>query len=355
MHRRRASCCLGLAAVVAVLVASTVTAQQSAWPAARARHHMAYDSRSGEVLLLGGAQRPAAGARADTALWGWNGTAWRVLSRTPPKRDNAAAAYDAGRNRFVVHGGSAGDSGELDETWEWDGESWQTVSNSGPGARAHHAMAYDATRKRVVLFGNSDDAPANDTWAWDGRAWTMLANDGPPRRGVCALAFDDKRGVLVLFGGYGSRNTILNDTWEWDGQRWKQVVTPVAPSPRWDVRAVYDPARGRVVLFGGRDATGNLGDTWEYDGGTWTRLDIAGPSPRNGHAVAYDPRTKAILLFGGRRTEAGVPQRPVEIRWHVDANRAPLEMRQAAFTLRVTTRLDRRLPRGWPERGWRQA
>src|SRR5262245_30084955 len=300
---RRCISGLGLAAVVAALVASTVTAEQAPWPAARARHHLAYDSRTGEVLLVGGAQVPTAGARPDAALWGWNGTAWRLVSTTLPRRDNSAAAYDAGRGRFVDHGGSAGDSAELDETWEWDGTNWQTVGAGGPGARAHHAMAYDSARKRVVIFGNSDDAPANDTWAWDGRAWTRLANDGPPRRGVCGLAFDDTRGVLVLFGGVGSRNAILNDTWEWDGQRWKQVVTPLAPPPRWDTRAVYDPGRHTVVLFGGRNTAANLGDTWEYDGRTWTRLDIAGPSPRNGHAMTYDPRTKAILLFGGRRTE----------------------------------------------------
>jgi hypothetical protein len=36
----------------------------------------------------------------------------------------AAAAYDAGRNRFVVYGGARGGQQLVDETWEFDGMRW---------------------------------------------------------------------------------------------------------------------------------------------------------------------------------------------------------------------------------------
>ncbi len=41
-----------------------------------------------------------------------------------------------------------------------------------PIARANHVMAYDSGRGRVVLFGGSirspGGPPANDTWEWNG-------------------------------------------------------------------------------------------------------------------------------------------------------------------------------------------
>jgi len=288
---------------VLVLSNSPLMAQADTWPAARARHHLAYDSGTGQVLLVGGTIPLSGSAHRDRALWGWDGASWRILSTEAPARANDAAAFDAVRGRLVLYGGSGRSSdGELDETWEWDGTTWQRAgaSDSGPGPRAHHAMIYDPAHRLVLLFGNSDDAITNDTWGWDGSAWRQLARDGPPRRGVYGLAFDTRRGVAVLFGGYGSSSTPLNDTWEWNGQQWRRVETVEAPSPRWDTQMAYDSVRQTVVLFGGRSRAGNMGDTWEYDGEGWTRLDISGPAPRNGHAMIYDPRAGAILLFGGR-------------------------------------------------------
>jgi len=50
-----------------------------------------------------------------------------------------------------------------------------------PSARDAHAMAYDAARKRVVLFaGASAKGILNDTWEWDGHTWTRCY---PPRSG----------------------------------------------------------------------------------------------------------------------------------------------------------------------------
>jgi hypothetical protein len=42
-----------------------------------------------------------------------------------------------------------------------------------PCAREGHAMAYDAARMRVVLCGGADGSKMlNDTWEWDGQTWT---------------------------------------------------------------------------------------------------------------------------------------------------------------------------------------
>jgi hypothetical protein len=46
------------------------------------------------------------------------------------------------------------------------------MESSGPRPRAGHSMAYDTTRNRTVLFGGTvGDALVNDTWEWDGQSW----------------------------------------------------------------------------------------------------------------------------------------------------------------------------------------
>jgi hypothetical protein len=49
-------------------------------------------------------------------------------------------------------------------------------------ARAGHAMAYDAARGQVVLFGGWDRSYSNDTWVWDGTNWVQkFPANAPPR------------------------------------------------------------------------------------------------------------------------------------------------------------------------------
>ena len=49
-------------------------------------------------------------------------------------------------------------------------------------------MAYDSKRGRTVLFGGSaGNVNLNDTWEWDGQDWTQVADTGPPARGGHAM------------------------------------------------------------------------------------------------------------------------------------------------------------------------
>src|SRR5881296_1151797 len=99
---------------------------------------------------------------------------------------------------------------------------WTERQDIGPTARDESAMAYDAARKQVVLFGGSASGILSDTWVWDGQLWTQSENMGPPARISHALAFDSIRERVVLFGGTdGAR--FLPDTWEWDGTEWTQI------------------------------------------------------------------------------------------------------------------------------------
>ena len=115
---------------------------------------------------------------------------------------------------------------------------WTQKQDIGPKPRVGHAMAYDSSRERLVLFGGDSLRAAlfNDTWEWDGENWTQMADIGPSPRSGHAMAFDSKRGRIVLFGGLSAfapaepADHILGDTWE--HIEWGAAATPpVAPPP----------------------------------------------------------------------------------------------------------------------------
>ena len=275
----------------------TLPAQAVAWPEPRSAHGMVWHAQRQETLLMGG-------AAGDSALWAWNGVRWRrAVVGGPADRGHFGFAYDAARNRLVVHGGTPLGTGTRaarlsGETWEWDKRTWRRVAEAGgPGKRDHHAMVYDPVRREVVLFGGSDSAGRNlaDTWGWNGRSWRKLADDGPAARATHRMVFDVGRGIVMLYGGWGDSG-VLNDTWEWNGERWQRAAD--GPPARFATRLAYDVARRRTVLFAGRGAA-DFSDTWEYDGRDWKRIEVAGPSERNVHALVYDPRARAVLSFGG--------------------------------------------------------
>lgn len=182
---------------------------------------------------------------------------------------------------------------------------WTQRQDIGPSARFGHALAFDQTRKRTVLFGGVDASGAElaDTWAWDGEAWTQVGDMGPAARAGHQLVFQSGRGCVLLFGG-ASEGAFFGDTWEWDGEAWTQV-DDTGPTARGRHGLAYDSIAKRVVLFGGEDASGSrLSDTWEWHGEAWTQVDDTGPAGRSGHAMCYDGVLGGALLFGGDTGEA---------------------------------------------------
>jgi hypothetical protein len=205
-------------------------------------------------------------------------------------------AYDTARGRTVLFGGNSVQT-LFGDTWQWDGEDWTQVGDSGPSARVGHAIAFDSERSVLVLFGgrSSGDALSSDTWQWDGEGWTQVADTGPSARAGHQLAFDGQRSRVVLFGGTAA-DAVHGETWEWDGQAWTQHED-IGPSARSDHAMAFDASRSRVVLFGGNVGGTAAGDTWEWDGASWTQLADFGPSACAAAAMTF--AGNAMLLFGG--------------------------------------------------------
>lgn len=242
------------------------------------------------------------------AVHSWSvatGPSWRLKLLTA--RDNHAMAYDAARQRVVLFGQVEG----VADTWEWDGASWTLKSpptSPPPRGGIAHALVYDAARQRVVLFGGIDESGSlADTWEWDGSSWALKTPAvSPPPRFAHALAYDGSRQRVVLFGGYDD-GALFSDTWEWDGTSWIQKSPAAGPAARDNHALTYDAARQRVVLFGGYDGTNRFADTWEWNGTTWAQKSpTAAPPARDFHQMAYDSARQRVLLFGGFNYSAGV-------------------------------------------------
>ncbi|MEZ4364802.1 MAG: hypothetical protein R2939_00780 [Kofleriaceae bacterium] len=228
----------------------------------------------------------------------------------PPRRTNAAIAYDAARQVSVLFGGAGGNASMFDDTWEWNGVQWRWVTPVGavPAARGGHGLAYDAARAVVVLFGGnapSEGGNSNATWTWDGTAWhdvTPAAGSPSPRTDF-AMTYDGARRRVLIFGGT-TAGGVVAETWAWDGLTWREVTPAgVSPPARVGSTMAYDPDRDRTVLFGGRDGIDFFDDTWEWDGTAWQlAVVLGGPHARAEHAMAYDAARGGITIVGGRHS-----------------------------------------------------
>jgi hypothetical protein len=190
---------------------------QDIGPSARSAHSTAFDSNQQRLVLFGG--RAGTGLCGDT--WQWDGTAWTQFDDTGPSaRASHATVYAADRNRTVLLGGDGGSGTALSDTWEWDGTHWTQQQDIG-SAREGLAMAF--TGGSTIMFGGSSGAQDNagaalfgDTWGWDGQHWVERQDMGPQARWMHAVAYDATRSRLVLFGGATTlaRDSQLGDTWE---------------------------------------------------------------------------------------------------------------------------------------------
>jgi hypothetical protein len=183
------------------------------------------------------------------------------------------------------------------------GPTWASLVDH-PTSRSGHAMAFDTGRGRTVVFGGSNAGSAlGETWEWDGRVWIRRNPlHSPSPRTLAAMAYDPVRGITVLFGGFNGI-TGFQETWEWDGDDWRQLSPLISPPG----------AAGHVMTYHGGTNPGILlvssSGTWQYDGTTWTFRGTA-PSPYGG--MAYATSRQRTYLLGN----AGISSAPPTYAWN---------------------------------------
>jgi hypothetical protein len=79
-----------------------------------------------------------------------------------------------------------------------------------------------STDDGLLLFDGGTLQGASSTWTWDGQAWTRQEVPGPSRRNGHALVYDETRDRVVLFSGWNDLGW-LDDMWEWTGSAWSEV------------------------------------------------------------------------------------------------------------------------------------
>ncbi len=257
--------------------------------------------------------REDAGVLSTSGAWVWRERFYRAA----PAFKRAAVTFDSARARVVSFGGtfarSDGGGEPTDALLEWNGEQWQSIEtidperDGNPPRLAGAAMAYDARNQRSVLFGGETSVAGQfsaDTWAFTGRSFRQFMGAvSPEARSDHAMAYDAKRGVIVLFGGRSAQGNALGDTWEWNGERWSKPDLVAAPSARSLHAMVWDDARRVVVMHGGKGTDGTARqDAWQFDGQSWSRLAaLDGPEALYAHALVYDTRNDRYEVFGGTR------------------------------------------------------
>ena len=291
---------------------------QPTTPPARGLCAMSYDERHREMVLFGGGQMGI--YHGDTWIYDLDTNNWTNMSpsTSPSAREGSAMVYDSAYGEMVLFGGE-NRVGTLNDTWTYNlsTNTW-TILNplTSPPTAWNHAMAYDSTHGKVILFGGTDDGNhiLHGTWVYDRSAnvWTnMNPSPAPPSRNYHDMVYDDDHGEIILFGGLDTDSTCLKDTWTYNltTNKWSNMDPPTTPSARHDYGMAYVKAHGTVVLFGGSDRNDYLNDTWTYDLSTndWTNMKApAAPHIRAGQDMAYDSAHDEVVLFGGIEYEPPV-------------------------------------------------
>ncbi len=237
------------------------------------------------------------------SLWGWDGTNWidETIDAPDPAPNKAAlaAAYHAQADHLLVAGGEGG--GAALHTWTLSSGVWTRQAQDVPARRINARAAYDASEGNVIVFGGGTlaDLAPSDTWAWDGSNWsTPISAQEPPQRFLHALAYDAPRESIVMFGGEDESGK-LGDTWLYRGTEWTEALPTMSPAPRSAHTLTYYPDFEVTVLYGGDLGPFGASDVWTWDGTDWKRVHIPGPGPgpREMHVAAYDAVSQAIVMF----------------------------------------------------------
>jgi N-acetylneuraminic acid mutarotase len=314
------------------------TASSSNTPGARDRSTN-WTDRNGNLWLFGGGGRASVGpGGALNDLWKFDGNAWTWVSganivdqsgvygirgtadpsNVPGGRVEAISWIDSSGNLWLFGGffalDSAGNSGNLNDLWKFDGTNWTWVSGATtinqpgvygtlgvaspsniPGARGGSASWIDKNGNLWLFGGSGLDSTGtggslNDLWKFDGTNWTWVSGSNAINhsgvygtKGTAAssnipgaregqISWTDAGGDFWLFGGAGFDSTgaqdALNDLWMFDGTNWTWVggantVRQTGVYGTLGTASSSNVPGARSSAFAGIDSSGNL---WLFGG-----------------------------------------------------------------------------------------
>lgn len=233
---------------------------------------------------------------AESARWA------QITGAGPLARWGHVAAFDPGRNRVLVWGGTD-TRVTFDDLWAFslDSNTWRELSApGGPPGRTTAAAVVDAARDRMIVVGGS--GAGNEVWSLDlaRLTWVRLPSGPSARFDLAATANDTK---AWFFGGFSAQDRALDDLWQLDlaTDTWRQLPAPTGrPAPTTNVG--FGLVDDHLIVSGGHDESEVTPGTWSYDlaAGAWTRLTEANtPFAKAHYASATDAECGFVWLMGG--------------------------------------------------------
>jgi len=281
-------------------------------PSARAAHGMVYDPVRSRIVLFGGRTNHSQLDLNDT--WSFNGFDWQQINtvNAPSPRSYSALAYDAVRNRIVLYGGAHLESDgktitTYHDTWEFDGTDWTKVGDNGPDLQKPK-IAYDVATSQMVMLGADSSFNAH-MYLYDPAATTwneQKPTNMPPCVSGASLVYVPDAKIVITTGGICSSPPATEDVYGWDGTNWNTVAATNTPGRLFDAAATYDTSRSTFMVFGGVSAFSivtsvvPIADLNSLVGGLWFPIvDGATPVRRSLPAFVSDPDHNNIWVFSG--------------------------------------------------------
>ncbi|MFQ6107805.1 MAG: Ig-like domain-containing protein, partial [Thermoplasmata archaeon] len=259
----------------------------------------------GGVMVIFGGYGPG-GYKNDTWEYDYASNTWTqiVTNPTPPSREWPGMAYDSTNEVCVLFGGM-NSSGVLKDTWEYDvnTNSWEETSPFfGPKEMFSSPLAFDSSAAKTIMVGMDFATEDMETWAYDASldSWTFQVAHGISDRSGHAMAYDASRDKIVVFGG-SYLLTVLGDTWEFDyaTKSWTDFGTG-GPAPRFSHAMAYDSTANVVYLFGGRDGLSRFSDTHKREGTSWSVVGVGtSPDARDSTTLVYDTVNGYVIMCCG--------------------------------------------------------
>ncbi|MCK9460851.1 MAG: kelch motif-containing protein [Proteobacteria bacterium] len=208
----------------------------------------------------------------------------------PPARSDAILAFDARTGRLLLFGGEGANSVVLSDLWAYSvgRGTWELLSGDFLGLA--DAEAAQGPGRLYVAGGRTANGASSAVYELDLRSLELepIADlaDGPGARSGVALGFEAARaGRLLVFGGEDANGVSHNDLWRYDIESgaWSQAVPecrgrscPPAGRPWYLVTGLG----GRLAVHGMADGDGNSSFLLSEDGsweGNVSRLAEAEP------------------------------------------------------------------------------
>jgi hypothetical protein len=273
---------------------------------------VADDLATHDVVLFGGEDN-------GNNTWLWDGTSWTLAHPqvSPSGRFGASAAYDPASRTVLVFGGRTEDGVAVNDTWAWNGITWNEIDFgiNGPAAGESSDMAWDAAQQQMVLVIGLGGTGSGATWVWTGSHWSRPpAGNLPGSWFYSPMGSDPATGALIAVGCCSGPPTpagAVDSTWRWAGSAWQQVSTTTS-APIDGSTVALDPSLGRLVLCTCGYSSPSEPELARWTGSSWVAM-LSAALPVRGGIEVTDADRGQLLLLGSPLSGAASGAGPVEV------------------------------------------